>query len=330
MAVNREVAAHAPRTARRRVVLFVANVLIYLRHAHLVVRFRKRVGHFPNVAHPGEYQELIFWRKVFDRNPVYARFCDKLATKDYIREKAPDLRLAKTLWVGDRLDDEAHALLEQGAVLKANHGCNFNYIPARDRLDRAAVERLARKWMGRHYNRRNYEYLYSKARRTLFIEEFLSKPGARMIEIQARVVDGEPFLLSSTTNQKTENERIAYFDLDGNRRREMEIGKDGWEDDAFEVPASYREVIRQCAALGAGLDYVRADFFDLGGELYGGEITVYPTAGLSANDRKPDGLTRTIASRWNLRLSHFFTVRHGPLIELYKRALLEALDAEGR
>ena len=62
--------------------------------------FRKVVGYGPNIAFPSRYHDKMLWRKIFDHNPLFVTFCDKLATKEYVRARAPGIRMPATLWVG--------------------------------------------------------------------------------------------------------------------------------------------------------------------------------------------------------------------------------------
>ncbi|RVD68459.1 MAG: hypothetical protein E5V62_13845 [Mesorhizobium sp.] len=72
-------------SARRRLVLAAARLLLTLRHPALVFRFIRKLGHLPNPAAPRSHHELMLWRKIVDRDPLFVTLTDKLAAKDYIR-----------------------------------------------------------------------------------------------------------------------------------------------------------------------------------------------------------------------------------------------------
>lgn len=306
--------------------LFAAvNALAYCRHGWLALRFRKKVGYFANIANPKRYHEYIFWRKVFDRNPLFGVLCDKLACKEYIRSRTPELAVPETLWTGTTLDRAAFDLLTQDTVLKANHGCNMNFLPGASKPDFETVRRLTRKWMRRNYARKNFEHAYSLVDRTLFIEERLHKPGCELIEVQVRVAAGKAILLSAITGQKTDRQKIGYFGLDGVRVTAM----DGDDPDAdlpadFTLPASFRDAIRFSEILCAEVDYARCDFYSLDDVLFGGEITLYPTAGLSRANST--GIDQVIERDWDLRRSYFVKTPGRPIAEIYRRAFRAELE----
>ncbi|TIL70599.1 MAG: hypothetical protein E5Y89_22605, partial [Mesorhizobium sp.] len=72
-------------SARRRLVLAAARLLLTLRHPALVFRFIRKLGYLPNPAAPRSHHELMLWRKIVDRDPLFVTLTDKLAAKDYIR-----------------------------------------------------------------------------------------------------------------------------------------------------------------------------------------------------------------------------------------------------
>lgn len=309
----------------RRFFFFIVNALIYLRHPFLALRYRRRTGRFANVANPSDYRELIFWRKIFDRNPLFGVLCDKLACKDYIRSKTPDLPVAKTLWTGKRFDREAYRLFTEDTVLKANHGSNLNLAFDGRVRDFDEVRRLTDKWMRKDHHRNNFQHAYGLFDKTLFLEESLRRPGREFVELHVRVSVGKAILLSAATAQKTEDESFSYFELDGARRDDLgaHLESDPLPPD-FTLPDTFRDAIRFAEKLGEDIDYARYDFYCVGDDLYGGEITLYPAAGLATG---ASGATDAILSaHWDLRASYFFRTTGNALIEAYKRLLRDELD----
>lgn len=312
-------------------VLAVANILIYLRHPYFCMRFRKRVGLFPNPANPRSYTDYVFWRKMFDRNPAFVVFCDKLACKQYIKSKVPALPVPETVWTGKTFDRSAFELFTDETVLKANHGCNMNLVPDGRARSFDELKRLTEKWLRKDYSRKNLEHAYGGVEKRLFLETRLYKPGGGLVEIQVRAANGRAFLLSACTDQKTANEKIGYYDVEGKRVRAPDMNNAGrCLPDDFRMPAAYRDAIRFVEILGKDVDYARYDFYCLDGKLYGGEITLYPSAGLGRADKRSRvGLDAIIADNWDIRTSHFFKSRGSPPIEFYKRHLLKALNRRG-
>jgi hypothetical protein len=72
-----------------------------LRHPRLHGKFLRRMRRVPDVALPRDYTDRMLWRKLFDRNPLFVTFADKLATKDWVAARCPDLPMPATLWAGE-------------------------------------------------------------------------------------------------------------------------------------------------------------------------------------------------------------------------------------
>lgn len=81
----------------RELVFVVLNRVFHRIYRGQQLQFWERVGYNPNIALPGRYHEKMLWRKLFDRNPLFEVFCDKLATKDFVRKRTPGLKLPETL-----------------------------------------------------------------------------------------------------------------------------------------------------------------------------------------------------------------------------------------
>ena len=75
--------------------------------------------------------------------------------------------------------------------------------------------------------------------------------------------------------------------------------------------------------LAVGSDYLRVDLMYDGLDLYGGEITVYPTGGRMTNS-DPDVMA-DMGRCWNLELSWFMQTRHTGWRRWYQRQLRKHL-----
>ena len=49
--------------------------------------YHARHGFYPSLIHPVRYTEKVQWRKLFDLNSTYSVLCDKIDSRDFIRER---------------------------------------------------------------------------------------------------------------------------------------------------------------------------------------------------------------------------------------------------
>lgn len=264
--------------------VFVAlNVFIYARHPYLTWRFRQKVGYLPDVALPRRYHEKIYWRKVFDRNPAFCDFCDKLKTKAWFRRNVPSLKVVEPLWTGTGLEGEAAKLLAGGhVVLKGNHGSGFNLFPDDISRGMAFVRKSARRWMSRNFAWRYYQPAYRDAERVLLIEPLIRNDGEPLVDYYVRAAMGKVLVVSVLINAKRDGQKYGYFDEAGRRLAQLEPAnsKNTLPPD-FVPPDTYAAAMAHARELSRGFDYLRIDFMSCGKDLYAGEITVYPNAGLT-------------------------------------------------
>lgn len=269
------------------IVFHLTNAWFYLTRPLFVLRFHRRLGRWPNLATPRRLSELVQWRKLFDRNPAYVTFSDKLATKDWIAARLPELPSAETLWVGERPEDIPAALLTPGYIVKTNNASGQNYLPHRQELPRPAVDRQFRRWLRASAGKRwlgwldqGQEWAYWPVPPKIFVERQVGA-GRPLVDISVRVFDGRPLMVSCALDFKTEAKTSGYFwpngaPVDDPAASTLPAG--------FSVPPAFFDAVRMAAILGQGFDYLRIDFLTDGEMLYAGEITCYPASGIGTDD----------------------------------------------
>ncbi|RTM05321.1 MAG: hypothetical protein EKK31_15735 [Hyphomicrobiales bacterium] len=314
--------------ARHRWVLMAARIVLTLRHPALVTRFAMRLGYLPNPAAPSRYNELMLWRKIVDRNPLFVTLTDKLAAKAYIRAACPELPVPETLWSGRHPEDLPVDLPSGGVVVKPNHGCAMNIFVSEGRPERAEIIRKARRWLDKPYGRRNGEWAYWPINRALFVEERLDlASGSIATDIKVHVCSG---IVSHVWAEDKLAERSHLFDGQG-----MPLpGRDPdypREDQALPLTSRLLDFVRQAIALApriAGdLDHVRVDFLVTDKGLHAGEICIYTAAGYGTwtNPAIADRLARL----WRLEDSAYLRRRHRGVSRLYAAALRARCSMQG-
>ncbi len=308
-------------------IFWLVNLLAYIRHRSFLREFRRRVGYFPNVARPLRYNEKMLWRKIFDHNPLFVTFSDKLATKVLISRICPKLRIAEVLWTGDDISTIPAELLERPIVIKASHRCGKNFFPrAGEAGCDIPVDRI-NGWLGKVHARKKLEWAYGLVERKLFAEELIvPDKGDDLVDLSVHAVDGAPMFIEAILGNKTANQRKGYFRTDGARwpelekRRTADVASDTPLPEDFRLPPSYAEALVHTRRLSAGVDYARFDFITASDRLYAGEITVYPGSGLTRHADFPV-YNAVMSDHWDLSKSWFLLSRHRGILRPYAKAL---------
>ncbi len=303
-----------------RAILSVARLLLTLRHPALTVRFVKKLGYLPNPAAPETYHEMLFWRKIFDRNPLFVTLTDKLAAKAHISSACPELALPRTLWSGRDPADIPLDLLAGDVVVKTNHGCAMNIFVANGNPGRGHIIARVRHWLRKRYGRRDGEWAYWPIVRTVFVEERLPLSGARIAtDIKVHVCGG---VVTHAWVEDKAARRSLLLDREANALpgRDPDYPR---EDQAVPVNAPLLGYVRQAVsiapAIAGNLDYIRVDFLVTDNRLYAGEIVVYPGAGYGTCTNP--AFAGEIERLWRLDQSAFLRRRHRGAMRLYADAL---------
>ena len=299
------------------------NLWGFLRHPRLVEKFRRKTGHFPNIANPRTVQEKFLWRKIFDHNPLFTEVQDKLGAKEYARQRAPGIGIPATLWVGTDLADAPDAVLRAPGVLKPNQNCGkVVFLPAPD-LDRDALRHEAALWLRHGYGKRKGEWAYKNIPPRLFIEEKMENTsGAGLYEIKVYFCSGKPTHAVCFTDRFSDGAASMVVMPDGTRNETLLAN--ATPHGLFEVDPAFAEAVRVGRILAHGFDCMRVDFLVADGALYFGEFTVYPVSGFpTIQDR---AILAEWSASWDLRKSWFLSTPQTGLRGLYARRLRRVLD----
>jgi hypothetical protein len=174
-----------------RLLLALVNLWVYLRHLRHIRRFQWIVGYTPNTALPRRYHEKMLWRKVFDRNPRFIEFSDKLRCKAYALARCPDLAQPATLWQGELTAEIPADLMTGPTYLKANHGWKLNRrLDAGSRPDDIPPE-LGQHWLSRQHGEKRFEWAYLQVAPRLYLEEALQSTDAEpLVDLSVHAVAG--------------------------------------------------------------------------------------------------------------------------------------------
>lgn len=312
-----------------RLIFVVVQGLALLRHPRIAQSFWKRRKRLPDFARPSEHGDLVQWRKVFDHNPQFTVFCDKLACKRWVAANFPDVPLLEPVWVGDRPEDLPDAFVTPGYIIKASHGCRANYFPGRQSLARPELDRLLARWLGRSYYRQG-QWGYRDVPRRLFVEPRIGGDEP-LWEYSIRGHDGVISGIFVVCDQHRPTEQGADFTGDGTRlppkpgKPRIPLPPD------YVPPPSLARARDIAARISRGFDHVRVDFLLDGDALYLGEITVYPGSGYGTEWQLPVK-ARMHERAWfdALHLSWFYRTDQPWPLSIYQRAFRRWVDAHRR
>ena len=248
---------------------------------YLRLRFRAKMGYWPNLERPQTYSEKIQWLKLHDRDPLYTVLADKYAVREYVADRIGPEYLISLLGKWDRPGDIDFDSLPDRFVLKCSHDSN-SVVICRNKASfdaakacRRLAERLERNPF--YFDR---EWAYKDIVPCIICEEYLEDTAAgELKDYKFFCFGGVPrmMLLASGRQDRDRGPVFDYFDMDF-RRLDMRRGHPN-SPEPPEKPAAFEEMKKLAEALSRDLPHARIDFYQADGRVYFGEITFYPAGG---------------------------------------------------
>lgn len=224
-----------------------------------------------DIANPVTFTELVQRRKLSGRDQRMVMLADKIAVKSFVGATLGKEWVIPTLWQGTDLPERTQWPLP--FVLKSRHGCHQNLFFRENIQGWHLARQSAQRWLDRPYGWWLDEWLYAHIPRGLLVEPFVGEAGKLPIDYKIYTFDGCATHIQVHLDRENQH-RWIIFDLAWRR-----VSSPTSDPDPV-PPACLGEMIRAAEKLGQGFDFVRSDFYEVGGHPLFGEMTFYPGSGL--------------------------------------------------
>jgi hypothetical protein len=228
-------------------------------------------------------------------NTLFTRLADKYLVRDYVGQKVGDRYLVKLLWHGTDPSKIPFETLPAKYMIKTNHGSGGHW-PVNGYVDRTKIVEHLDKLLKENYYWHSREYQYYKIAPRILIEEFIDD-GEQLGPLDFRFwcFRGQPELIQVTNHA---NSISAFYDTEWNKL-DLTHRVSGFEDAEIAEPVNLKESISVAAALSEDIDFVRVDLYNARGQIYFGELTFTPRAGIFIF--KPGVWDEILGEKWRLR-----------------------------
>lgn len=239
----------------------------------------RRLEKLTNLRDPQDYNDRVQWLKLFDQREEMIRLGDKIAVRDYIREKTGERYLTKLLQVCETFDEIDFNRLPVRFVIKANNDSgNVVLVADKATLDKAEARQRMEFSLGRVYGWSGGEWHYAFMKPRLMVEEFL-ETGTDLppADYRFHCVNGRVRWIQNDIPFEPKMKEVIV-DPEG-RPMKVHFSSHKIYSEEFTKPAQWEEMTKLAETLSTGWKYVRIDMFVCGNRIYAGEITFTPYAG---------------------------------------------------
>lgn len=274
---------------------------------YLSLIYRSKMGHWIDWKNPKSFTEKLQWLKVYDYKPEYTKMVDKLAAKDYVASRIGEEYIIPTLGVWDRVEDIDWDFLPEQFVLKTTHGgggCGVTVCSDKTHFDKSKAIKKLQISMHSNAGKTYREKPYLNVPRKIIAEKYIVEHNVRESDESLDLRDYKFFCF---------NGKVKFFKIDFGRfvdhhanyyspeGKLLPFGEKGLEPDPSHIevmPNNLSRMIDIAQKLSNGFKFLRVDLYNVNENIYFGELTFYPAAGIGSF--APEKWDKTIGSWLNI------------------------------
>ena len=268
-----------------------------------------------------DFAAKVRWRMLHDRNPIFPVIQDKIAVKEYARQRG--IKTSKLLFETNDPAEIPFDQLEEPFFIKANHGSGWNFLSEGKQLhyfglgesimnpegqlveeslrasriiSREKCIAMCRQLLSMRFAAR--EWAYHRITPRILVEEKLhAANGGELLDYRFYTFDGivRAVSIGSPTYRR---DRLNVFLTPEWEVIKLTQSNERLPDPLPARPECLSEMIDIASRLGKGIDFVRVDLYDSHQGVMLGEMTIYPKSGLPQ--------TPTICPRFNRWLGDYW------------------------
>ena len=258
-----------------------SNLLQWLSdEMYLKLIYRLIFGRKLDLENPKTFNEKLQWLKLHNRKPEYTLMVDKLEVKKYIAEQIGEEYVIPTLGVWDSFDDIDFDSLPNQFVLKCTHDSG-GLVICRDKnkLDISKAREKINKALTRRFFFFGREWPYKDVKPRIIAEKYMVDEKVDELRDYKFFCFGGVCKCLKVDFDRFIEHHANYYDSNGNL---LELGEKICppnKDKTIILPNNKAKMMQFAEKLSKDIPFLRADFYDVNGKIYFGELTFYPASG---------------------------------------------------
>ena len=268
-------------TTTKNIILSPLNLLYKINPVlDLKILFKWKLNYKLDIKNPKTYNEKLQWIKLYDKNPLMPKCCDKYAVREYIESKGYKKILNNLIWEGFNPEDIPFEKLPNKFVIKVTHGSTFNIIcKDKNTLNKEEVIKNCKKWLKTKFLPCYGEWFYGIEKPRVIVENYLEgDDGLPLFDYKFFCFNGKVQMIYVDTWKNGEH-RINAYDSNFNLFKGVELGYPTDTETVVKIPKAFKEMKKIAEDLSKDFLHVRVDFYYTHGKIYFGELTFTKGAG---------------------------------------------------
>ena len=242
--------------------------------------FYRKKHQFPDLKNPRRFTEKLQWLKLNGNLERFAQYADKYTVRSYVEKKIGADRLIPLLGVWDNFDDIPFDELPERFVLKATHGCDYNFI-CQDKaaIDLPVLRAKVNGWLNENYYRLEREPQYKNCKPRIVCEQYMEDSAGKLVDYKIFCSGGVPKIIQLDSDRFSVH-RKDFMDTKWQRLTNIALATHPSSPQDPARPANLDELLEVATVLCQDFPFVRVDLYNLDGKIYFGELTFTPGSGV--------------------------------------------------
>ena len=260
---------------------------------------KKSGGLTVNLSNPITFSEKQQWYKLYSNDPLMAQCADKNDVRQYIIDCGYKDLLNEQYGVYNSVKDIPIDNLPDRFVLKAAHASGWNLIVKdKSKVNWKQEKRTMKLWLKQDIYWSGREWVYKNLKKRIVAEKYLEDESGGLLDYKFYCFNGKPEFLQLEVGRYTDQNTRNFYDMDWNL---MPFGKGMPHNPNIDIPIpECFEYMKKIAEdLCKPFSYVRVDLYQVGGQVYFGELTFFPAGG--APDFVPKEYDKIVGDMWKIK-----------------------------
>jgi hypothetical protein len=242
--------------------------------------FRSCFDYKLNLKDPTTFNEKLQWLKLNNRQPEFTKMVDKYEAKLYVSSIIGEEYIIPTLGVWNHFDEIDFDSLPTSFVLKCTHdSAGLVFVKDKNKFDRESARNKLEKCLKTNFYYWGREWPYKNVKPRIIAEKYMEDDRTNDLkdykffcfngQVKCFKIDFDRFI----------KHHANYYDADGNRLLLGEVDCPPDFERAIDVSDNLDLMQDLAEKLSVNTPFLRADFYDVNGQVYFGELTFYPASG---------------------------------------------------